>query len=216
MSAIIRGDLQVIATLSLTDSQGISIIDQTLHRELVAIEVSEPTITQTIEMLRELRYHYETHHRVSTTDGALVAAAGLSECHLPGRRFPSKAVDLIDEAGSRMRIRATTTPPDLREYDEKIAQLRKEKESAIDSQDFEKALALRDNEKQLLAKKAAREMEWEAGDADVVGEVNEHVVAETLAIMLGRSVDDIMSSAPPPPFTPATDSDDDREIWSLV
>src|SRR6202035_4600554 len=104
------------------------------------------------------------------------------------RFLPDKAIDLIDEAGSRMRIRRMTAPPDLREYDEKIAQVRREKESAIDSQDFEKAAALRDNEKQLIAKKDAREKEWKAGDMDVVAEVNEELIAEVLATATGIPV----------------------------
>src|SRR6202023_226257 len=122
------------------------------------------------------------------TDGALVASAQLADRYISDRFLPDKAIDLIDEAGSRMRIRRMTAPPDLREYDEKIAQVRKEKESAIDSQDFEKAAALRDNEKQLLAKKATREKEWKAGDMDVVAEVNEELIAEVLATATGIPV----------------------------
>jgi len=125
---------------------------------------------------------------VSITDGALVASAQLADRYISDRFLPDKAIDLIDEAGSRMRIRRMTAPPDLREYDEKIAQVRKEKESAIDSQDFEKAAALRDTEKQLLAKKAAREKEWKAGDMDVVAEVNEELIAEVLATATGIPV----------------------------
>ena len=125
---------------------------------------------------------------MSITDGALVAAAQLADRYISDRFLPDKAIDLIDEAGSRMRIRRMTAPPDLREYDEKIAQVRREKESAIDSQDFEKAAALRDNEKQLLAKKATREKEWKAGDMDVVAEVNEELIAEVLATATGIPV----------------------------
>src|SRR6184192_1295860 len=128
------------------------------------------------------------HHRVSISDAALVAAAQLADRYISDRFLPDKAIDLIDEAGSRMRIRRMTAPPDLREYDEKIAQVRREKESAIDSQDFEKAAALRDNEKQLLAKKSAREKEWKAGDMDVVAEVDEELIAEVLATATGIPV----------------------------
>ncbi|TDD58162.1 AAA family ATPase, partial [Actinomadura rubrisoli] len=101
---------------------------------------------------------------------------------------PDKAIDLIDEAGSRMRIRRMTAPPDLREYDEKIADVRREKESAIDAQDFEKAAALRDSEKQLLGQKAQREKEWKAGDMDVVAEVTDELIAEVLATATGIPV----------------------------
>src|SRR6266704_1446967 len=109
----------------------------------------------TLEILKGLRDRYEAHHRVSITDGALVAAAQLADRYISDRFLPDKAIDLIDEAGSRMRIRRMTAPPDLREYDEKIAQVRREKESAIDSQDFEKAAALRDTEKQLAGQRDA-------------------------------------------------------------
>src|SRR5947199_1948846 len=128
------------------------------------------------------------HHRVSISDAALVAAAQLADRYISDRFLPDKAIDLIDEAGSRMRIRRMTAPPDLREYDEKIAQVSREKETAIDSQDFEKAAALRDQEKQLLAKKDAREKEWKAGDMDVVAEVNEELIAEVLATATGIPV----------------------------
>ncbi len=112
----------------------------------------------------------------------------LADRYISDRFLPDKAIDLIDEAGSRMRIRRMTAPPDLREYDEKIADVRREKESAIDSQDFEKAAALRDNEKQLIAKKDAREKEWKAGDMDLPAEVNEELIAEVLATATGIPV----------------------------
>ncbi|HAN71060.1 MAG TPA: NDP-hexose 4-ketoreductase, partial [Actinobacteria bacterium] len=101
------------------------------------------------------------------------------------------AIDLIDEAGSRLRIRRMTAPPDLREFDERIADVRREKESAIDSQDFEKAAALRDQEKKLLAEKVEREREWKAGDLDVVAEVDEKLISEVLALMTGIPVSDL-------------------------
>ncbi|MBX6371295.1 MAG: AAA family ATPase, partial [Acidothermus sp.] len=108
--------------------------------------------------------------------------------YISDRFLPDKAIDLIDEAGSRLRIRRMTAPPDLREFDEKIAAVRREKESAIDAQDFEKAAALRDREKQLLAAKAQREREWKAGDMDVVAEVDEDLIAEVLAAATGIPV----------------------------
>ncbi|CAM5340967.1 hypothetical protein SANTM175S_06447 [Streptomyces antimycoticus] len=125
---------------------------------------------------------------VSITDSALVAAATLADRYISDRFLPDKAIDLIDEAGSRMRIRRMTAPPDLREFDEKIADVRREKESAIDSQDFEMAAGLRDKEKQLLAAKAKREKEWKAGDMDVVAEVDEELIAEVLATATGIPV----------------------------
>src|SRR5699024_1459205 len=129
---------------------------------------------------------YEAHHRVSITDEALVAAAQMADRYISDRYLPDKAIDLIDEAGSRMRIRRMTAPPDLREFDDKVAEVRRDKESAIDAQDFEKAASLRDDEKQLLNKKAQREKEWKAGDMDVVAEVDEELVAEVLAASTGK------------------------------
>ena len=131
---------------------------------------AEPTIAHTIEILKGLRDRYEAHHRVSITDGALVASAQLADRYISDRFLPDKAIDLIDEAGSRMRIRRMTAPPDLREYDEKHRPgLASEKESAIDSQDFEKAACSPGyREAAAWPKKATREKEWKAGDMDVV------------------------------------------------
>src|SRR6201997_1828362 len=183
-----RGELQTIGATTLDEYRKYLEKDAALERRFQPIQVSEPTISHTIEILKGLRDRYEAHHRVSITDGALVAAAQMADRYISDRFLPDKAIDLIDEAGSRMRIRRMTAPPDLREYDEKIAQVRREKESAIDSQDFEKAAALRDTEKQLLAKKTTREKEWKAGDMDVVAEVNEELIAEGLAAATGIPV----------------------------
>jgi ATP-dependent Clp protease ATP-binding subunit ClpC len=183
-----RGELQTIGATTLDEYRKYLEKDAALERRFQPIQVAEPTIAHTIEILKGLRDRYEAHHRVSITDSALVAAAQLADRYISDRFLPDKAIDLIDEAGSRMRIRRMTAPPDLRDYDEKIAQVRREKESAIDSQDFEKAAALRDNEKQLLAKKATREKEWKAGDMDVVAEVNEELIAEVLATATGIPV----------------------------
>jgi ATPases with chaperone activity, ATP-binding subunit len=117
-----------------------------------------------------------------------VAAASLADRYISDRYLPDKAIDLIDEAGARMRIRRMTAPPDLREFDERIAQVRRDKESAIDSQDFERAAQLRDREKQLLAQRAQREKEWKAGDLDVVSEVDDEQIAEVLANWTGIPV----------------------------
>src|SRR5213076_1949784 len=157
-------------------------------RRFQPIQVAEPSLPHTIEILKGLRDRYEAHHRVSITDEALVQAATLADRYISDRFLPDKAIDLIDEAGSRMRIRRMTAPPDLREFDEKIAGVRRDKESAIDAQDFEKAASLRDKEKTLLAEKATREKEWKAGDMDVVAEVDDEQIAEVLAIWTGIPV----------------------------
>ena len=183
-----RGELQTIGATTLDEYRKHLEKDAALERRFQPIQVAEPTIKHTIEILKGLRDRYEAHHRVSITDDALVAAAQLADRYISDRFLPDKAIDLIDEAGSRMRIRRMTAPPDLREFDEKIADVRREKESAIDSQDFEKAAALRDNEKQLIEKKDLREKEWKAGDMDAVAEVNEEMIAEVLATATGIPV----------------------------
>ena len=147
-----RGELQTIGATTLDEYRKHLEKDAALERRFQPIQVGEPTVAHTIEILKGLRDRYEAHHRVSITDGALVAAATLADRYISDRFLPDKAIDLIDEAGSRMRIRRMTAPPDLREFDERIADVRREKESAIDAQDFEKAAALRDTEKQLLAR----------------------------------------------------------------
>ncbi len=159
-----------------------------LERRFQPVQVGEPTVEHTIEILKGLRDRYEAHHRVSITDGAMVAAATLADRYINDRFLPDKAIDLIDEAGARMRIRRMTAPPDLREFDEKIAEARREKESAIDAQDFEKAAALRDREKQLVAQRAEREKQWRSGDLDVVAEVDDEQIAEVLGNWTGIPV----------------------------
>jgi ATP-dependent Clp protease ATP-binding subunit ClpC len=183
-----RGELQTIGATTLGEYRKHLEKDAALERRFQPVQVAEPTILQTIEILKGLRDRYEAHHQVSITDDALVAAAQLAARYVSDRFLPDKAIDLIDEAGSRMRIRRMTAPPDLREYDEKIADVRREKESAIDSQHFEKAAALRDTEKQLIEKKDLREKEWKAGDMDAVAEVNEELIAEVLAAATGIPV----------------------------
>jgi ATP-dependent Clp protease ATP-binding subunit ClpC len=183
-----RGELQTIGATTQDEYRKHLEKDAALERRFQSIQVAEPTILQTIEILKGLRDRYEAHHRVLITDDALVAAAQLAARYVSDRFLPDKAIDLIDEAGSRMRIRRMTAPPDLREYDEKIAGVRREKESAIDSQYFEKAAGLRDTEEQLIAKKDAREKEWKAGDMDPPAEVNEELIAEVLATATGIPV----------------------------
>ncbi|GAA3766695.1 ATP-dependent Clp protease ATP-binding subunit [Salinactinospora qingdaonensis] len=183
-----RGELQTIGATTLDEYRKYLEKDAALERRFQPIQVDEPTISHTIEILKGLRDRYEAHHRVSITDSALVAAAQLADRYISDRFLPDKAIDLIDEAGSRMRIRRMTAPPDLREYDEKISAVRRDKESAIDAQDFEKAASLRDDEKQLLGRKAQREKEWKAGDMDVVAEVDEELIAEVLATATGIPV----------------------------
>ncbi|CCI54058.1 MAG: ATP-dependent Clp protease ATP-binding subunit [Tetrasphaera jenkinsii] len=183
-----RGELQTIGATTLDEYRKYIEKDSALERRFQPIQVAEPTLAHAIEILKGLRDRYEAHHRVTITDAALVSAATLADRYVNDRFLPDKAIDLIDEAGARLRIRRMTAPPDLREFDERIAQVRLEKESAIDGQDFEKAARLRDDEKKLLGEKARREAEWKAGDLDVVAEVDEELVAEVLAASTGIPV----------------------------
>src|SRR5882724_6942787 len=183
-----RGELQTIGATTLDEYRKHLEKDAALERRFQPIKVAEPTIAHTIEILKGLRDRYEAHHRVSITDAALVGAATMADRYISDRFLPDKAIDLIDEAGSRLRIRRMTAPPDLREFDERIANVRREKESAIDAQDFEKAAALRDSEKTLLGERAQREREWKAGDMDIVAEVDEELIAEVLAAQTGIPV----------------------------
>ena len=180
-----RGELQTIGATTLDEYRKYLEKDAALERRFQPIQVAEPSIAHTIEMLKGLRDRYEAHHRVTITDEALVSAATLADRYISDRFLPDKAIDLIDEAGSRLRIRRMTAPADLREYDDKIGDVRQRKEAAIDGQDFEAAARLRDEEKQLIAKKAEREKQWRAGDMDEVAEVDEELIAEVLAVATG-------------------------------
>jgi ATP-dependent Clp protease ATP-binding subunit ClpC len=183
-----RGELQTIGATTLDEYRKYIEKDAALERRFQPVQVGEPTVEHTIEILKGLRDRYEAHHRVSITDSAMVAAATLADRYINDRFLPDKAIDLIDEAGARMRIRRMTAPPDLRDFDEKIAEARREKESAIDAQDFEKAASLRDKEKQLVAQRAEREKQWRSGDLDVVAEVDDEQIAEVLGNWTGIPV----------------------------
>jgi ATP-dependent Clp protease ATP-binding subunit ClpC len=183
-----RGELQTVGATTLDEYRKYLEKDAALERRFQPIQVAEPTIAHTIEILKGLRDRYEAHHRVTITDAALVASAQMADRYISDRFLPDKAIDLIDEAGSRLRIRRMTAPPDLREFDEKIATVRREKESAIDAQDFERAANLRDDEKKLINAKSEREKQWKAGDMDVVAEVDEELIAEVLSTATGIPV----------------------------
>jgi ATP-dependent Clp protease ATP-binding subunit ClpC len=183
-----RGELQTIGATTLDEYRKYIEKDAALERRFQPIQVAEPNLAHAIEILKGLRDRYEAHHRVSITDAALVSAANLADRYINDRFLPDKAIDLIDEAGARLRIRRMTAPPDLREFDDRIAHVRREKESAIDAQDFEKAASLRDNEKTLINQKNEREKQWKSGDMDVVAEVDEELIAEVLAASTGIPV----------------------------
>jgi ATP-dependent Clp protease ATP-binding subunit ClpC len=183
-----RGELQTIGATTRDEYRKHLEKDAALERRFQPISVDQPTVAHTIEILKGLRDRYEAHHRVSFTDEALVAAANLSDRYISDRFLPDKAIDLIDEAGSRMRIRRMTAPPDVREIDEKVADVRMRKESAIDEQDFERAARLRDDERKLLEEKQRRERAWKSGEMDVLSEVDEEEIAEVLSTWTGIPV----------------------------
>jgi ATP-dependent Clp protease ATP-binding subunit ClpC len=183
-----RGELQTIGATTRDEYRKHLEKDAALERRFQPIDVNEPTVAHTIDILKGLRDRYESHHRVSFTDDALVAAANLSDRYISDRYLPDKAIDLIDEAGSRMRIRRMTAPPDVREVDEKIAEVRMQKESAVDSQDFQRAQSLKDEEQELIAERSRREQEWKSGELDVLSEIDEEEIAEVLSAWTGIPV----------------------------
>ena len=183
-----RGELQTIGATTLDEYRKHVEKDAALERRFQPIQVKEPSVAHTIEILKGLRDRYETHHRVSITDGALSAAANMADRYISDRFLPDKAIDLIDEAGSRLRIKRMTAPAELREFDDKIANARKEKESAIDGQDFELAATLRDKEKTLIGEKQEAEKNWKATDLDKVTEVDEELIAQVLSASTGIPV----------------------------
>ena len=183
-----RGELQTIGATTLDEYRKHIEKDAALERRFQPVQVPEPSVELTIDILKGLRDRYEAHHRVSITDGALAAAANLSDRYINDRYLPDKAVDLIDEAGARMRIKRMTAPAGLREVDERIAAVRREKEAAIDAQDFEKAAGLRDQERRLGEERSEKEKQWRAGDLEEIAEVGEEQIAEVLGTWTGIPV----------------------------
>src|SRR5215207_5553049 len=183
-----RGELQTIGATTLDEYRKHFEKDAALNRRFQPILVNEPSVLDTVEILKGLRDRYEAHHRVSITDDALVAAATMGDRYVSDRFLPDKAIDLIDEAGARLRIRRMATPPELKEFDDKIQDVRRRKEGAIDAQDFEAAASLRDEEKKLINAKGEREKAWKSGDLDTVAVVDENLIAEVLAKATGIPV----------------------------
>ena len=182
-----RGELQTIGATTLEEYRKIE-KDAALERRFQPVQVDQPTIEQAIQILKGLRDRYESFHRVIITDEAIEADVKFSDRYINDRYLPDKAIDLVDEAGARLRIRRMTAPPELREIDERIAEVKREKESAIDAQDFERAAALRDDERRLGSERAAKEQAWKNGDLDQVAEVDENLIAEVLAMSTGIPV----------------------------
>ena len=183
-----RGELQTIGATTLDEYRKHIEKDAALERRFQPVQVDEPSLDDTFLILKGLRDKYEAHHRVSYTDEALHAAAQLADRYINDRFLPDKAVDLLDEAGARMRIKRMTAPKGLREVDDRIAEVRREKEAAIDAQDFEKAASLRDDERKLGEERSEKEKQWRSGDLEEIAEVGEDQIAEVLAHWTGIPV----------------------------
>ena len=183
-----RGELQTIGATTNDEYRKYIEKDAALERRFQPVKVEEPSVDETVEILKGLRDRYEAHHRVIITDAAIQAAAELADRYISDRFLPDKAIDLVDEAGARLRIRRMTAPPELRELDEKIAEVRRNKEAAIDDQDFEKAASLRDEESKLNEERKAKEEAWKGGESDEIAEVGDQEIAEVLAMSTGIPV----------------------------
>ena len=183
-----RGELQTIGATTLDEYRKHLEKDSALERRFQPVKVDEPTIAHTIEILKGLRDRYEAHHRVTITDQALVASANLADRYISDRHLPDKAIDLIDEAGSRLRIKRMDTPTDYKDFESQLSQVVSEKKSAVEQQDFEEAGRLRDKEKELLAGKEKMEEAIRAKGVDLFDEVDEEAVAEVLSIWTGIPV----------------------------
>ena len=183
--ALARGEIQCIGATTLDEYRKYIEKDQALARRFQDVIVNPPSADEAVEILKGLRDRYEAHHRVQITDLALRAAVDLSERYISGRCLPDKAIDVIDEAGARIRLKAMTRPPDLKDIDVDIEKLNQEKESAVAEQDFEKAASLRDQADKLKKKKETVTKEWREKAKETDGVVDEEVVAEVVSKMTG-------------------------------
>ncbi len=183
--ALSRGEIQCIGATTLDEYRKYIEKDNALARRFQEIIVEPTNKAETVEILKGLRERYEEHHRVQITDDAVVAAVDMSERYITARCLPDKAIDVIDEAGARVRLRAMTRPPDLKEIDEDVERLNKEKEEAVANQDFEKAASLRDQADKLRKKKEQITREWREKSRETDGVVDEEVIAEVVSKMTG-------------------------------
>jgi ATP-dependent Clp protease ATP-binding subunit ClpC len=186
--ALARGELQTIGATTLDEYRKYLERDAALERRFQQIRVDEPSVDDTVQILRGLRDRYEAHHRCKITDDALGAAAVLADRYIQDRHLPDKAIDLIDEAASRMRIRNMSAPPRYRELEDEIEKVRKDKENSIEAQEFEKAASLRDKERKLTQKKRELEENWRADQNAEQGEVGEEEIADIVSMWTGIPV----------------------------
>jgi ATP-dependent Clp protease ATP-binding subunit ClpC len=183
--ALSRGEIQCIGATTLDEYRKYIEKDNALARRFQEIIVDPTTAEQTVEILKGLRPRYEEHHRVQFTDDALSAAVEFSDRYISSRCLPDKAIDVMDEAGARVRLRSMTRPPDLKEIDEDVERLNREKEEAVANQDFEKAAALRDQADKLKKKKEQITREWREKSRQTDGVVDAEVIAEVVSKMTG-------------------------------
>ena len=186
--ALARGELQTIGATTLDEYRKYLERDSALERRFAQIKVDQPSVEDTVKILEGLRERYEQHHRVNITDDALKAAAELADRYISDRFLPDKAIDLIDEAASRMRIKSMSAPPVYRDLEDEVEKTRREKESAIESQEFEKAANLRDTERQLTTRKRQLEDEWSEGDSGDRPDVGEEEIADIVSMWTGIPV----------------------------
>jgi len=187
--ALARGELQTIGATTLDEYRKYLERDAALERRFQQVRVEEPSVDDTVQILRGLRDRYEAHHRVKITDQALQAAAELSDRYIQDRHLPDKAIDLIDEAASRLRIKSMSAPPRYRELEDEIERVRKDKEAAIENQEFEKAASLRDKERKLTQKKRELEEQWRTSESgEEQPEVGEEEIADIVSMWTGIPV----------------------------
>jgi ATP-dependent Clp protease ATP-binding subunit ClpC len=183
-----RGELQTIGATTLEEYRKHLEKDAALERRFQPIMVNEPSVAHTIEILKGLRDRYEAHHRVQITDQAHVATANFADRYISDRYLPDKAIDLIDEAGSRLHIRRETAPPEVRELDERIAELGQKKDEAIDGEDFQAAQKIKDEVEGLKTQREMKQSEWEESGQQVLPEIGEEEIAEVLSMWTGIPV----------------------------
>jgi ATP-dependent Clp protease ATP-binding subunit ClpC len=187
--ALARGELQTIGATTLDEYRKYLERDAALERRFQQVRVEEPSVHDSVQILRGLRDRYEAHHRVTITDEALKAAAELSDRYIQDRHLPDKAIDLIDEAASRLRIKSMSAPPRYRELEDEIERVRKEKEASIENQEFEKAASLRDKERKLTQKKRELEEQWRTSEnQEEQPQVGEEEIADIVSMWTGIPV----------------------------
>ena len=183
--ALARGEMQCVGATTFDEYRKYIEKDAALERRFQSITVEPPTPEQTIEILKGIREKYETHHKVKITDGALRAAVELSGRYIPARVHPDKSIDVIDEAGARLRLKSMTKPPNLAELEEKIESLSVDKDEAVKGADYEKAAELRDTAEKLRKEKERIQQEWRERMNETIGIVDEEVIAEVISKMTG-------------------------------